>query len=220
MRDRDRKPRPLEVEVEPIHLGDEPAHREQPGGRGTAGRQRQRIRHHRALREASDHGSRPRHAGLLGEGIEPRRERLVCLHERVPVRVADALDDVPVKSARRQRQRPARGRAHQAALGVERVEQREQVRLVHSAAVQQHQRAVGLPGRRADAMGQQTRPSAIPTCSRAPRPRAGPAPARSRAGSRRRGRSAGPPARPAQRRRPGSPGRTHGSRRPRHGRRW
>ena len=112
-------------------------------------------------------------------------EHLVGPHERLPVRKADPLDDVPVKAARRQRQRPARSRAHQPALGVELVQQREQVRLVHTAAVQQHERTLRLPGRWADAVDQQAK--GHPTCSPAPRRRADRAPGRSRAGSRRRG---------------------------------
>src|SRR5204863_4276337 len=50
---------------------------------------------------------------------------------------------VPVPAAGRQRERRAGRRAHEAPLGIEQIEQRIEVELVRSAAVQQHER----PGR-------------------------------------------------------------------------
>ena len=52
-------------------------------------------------------------------------------------------------AAGRQRQRPARRGPEQAGVWVERVEQRKEVRLVDTAAVQQDERAGGLAARRA-----------------------------------------------------------------------
>ena len=59
-----------------------------------------------------------------------------------------------MRSAGRQRERPARRHAQQAALRIERVEQRVQVVLVGAASVQQHERARRLAGRRALAVGE------------------------------------------------------------------
>ena len=73
--------------------------------------------------------------------------------ERVAVREADPPHDVPVRPARRQRQRPPRGGAEQAPLGVEHVEQREEVVLVGAAAVEEDERALGIPVRGPDAFG-------------------------------------------------------------------
>ena len=66
--------------------------------------------------------------------------------ERLGIGKADARHDVPVRAARRQRQRRARAEAVEAALGVERVEQRHQVELVGAAAVEEDERALGLAG--------------------------------------------------------------------------
>ena len=55
--------------------------------------------------------------------------------ERVGVRKADLADDVPVPSSGRERERAARAVPVEAALRVERVEQRQQVVLVGAAAV-------------------------------------------------------------------------------------
>ena len=177
----------------PSTSGMNPLMASSPAGDGRPGPECERVRHHGALREASDHGPLPRHADILGEGLEPCGQHPEGLHERVPVRESDALDDVPVMAARRQGERPARSCAHQAALGVELVEQREQVRLVDTAAVQQHERTgrlrrAGGPAaavRRSSVAPRRSRTTA-PTCSPAPRLRADRAPARSRGGSRRR----------------------------------
>ena len=60
-------------------------------------------------------------------------------------------DDVPVRTARRQRERAARRDPEQAALRVEHVQQRDEVVLVGAAAVEEDERALRLAGRRRDA---------------------------------------------------------------------
>jgi hypothetical protein len=52
-----------------------------------------------------------------------------------------------VRTARWQRQRPARRDPEETLLRVEQVEQREEVVLVGAPPVQEHQRALGLAGR-------------------------------------------------------------------------
>ena len=69
--------------------------------------------------------------------------------ERLRIRRRDSAELVPVRSARRERERSARRDAEQPALRVERVQQRVQVVLVGAAPVQQHERAGRLAGRRA-----------------------------------------------------------------------
>ncbi len=49
----------------------------------------------------------------------------------------------------RQREGAARGEAEQAPLGVQRVQQWEEVVLIRAAAVEEDERAFGLPGSRA-----------------------------------------------------------------------
>ena len=49
-----------------------------------------------------------------------------------------------MRPARRQRQRPARSRADQPALGIQRIEQREEIVLVRAAPVEQHERPLRL----------------------------------------------------------------------------
>jgi hypothetical protein len=58
-----------------------------------------------------------------------------------------------VCTARRQRQRAARGGAEQALLGIEEVQQREQVVLVGPAPVKEDERAIGIALCRPDAFG-------------------------------------------------------------------
>ena len=54
-------------------------------------------------------------------------------------------------AARRQRERCARRRGHESSLRIEQVEQRKQIELVRTAAVQEHERALRLACCGADA---------------------------------------------------------------------
>ena len=128
---------------------DEPREREDAGRRWPARRQAERERHHGALREPADHRALERHADLLGEPIDERGGLLEALSERGRVRKADALDEIPVRAARRQRERATREDADEPPLGVERVEQRLQIVLVAAASVEQYKSSLGLSGRRA-----------------------------------------------------------------------
>jgi hypothetical protein len=55
-----------------------------------------------------------------------------------------------VRPARRERERPARRDADQPPLGVEHVEEREEVVLVRAAPVEEHERPLRPAGSRAD----------------------------------------------------------------------
>ncbi len=68
------------------------------------------------------------------------------------VRIADPRHDVPVRAARRQRQRAARAVPVQPPLGIQHVEQRKEIVLVGAAAVEEHERAgrLALGGTLAD----------------------------------------------------------------------
>src|SRR5262249_37983199 len=83
---------------------------------------------------------------LEAQRVEPLAGLGVRRGERRRVGVADARDDIPVRAARWEGQRAARGEALQPLLRVEHVEQREQVVLVRAAAVEQDERALGLAG--------------------------------------------------------------------------
>ena len=83
---------------------------------------------------------------MLGEeAVEPARDLSVGGVEGLGVGIADAAYDVPVGSAGRKRQRPAGGDAKQAPLRIEDVEQWEEVVLVRTAAVEEHERSLGVP---------------------------------------------------------------------------
>jgi hypothetical protein len=57
---------------------------------------------------------------------------------------ADAIDGVPMRSTRRQRQRPPRTSAYEALLGIQLVEEWEQIVLVCSAPMEQNEPASRL----------------------------------------------------------------------------
>src|SRR5207248_161700 len=68
-----------------------------------------------------------------------------ALAEGRRIGIADARHLVPVRAARRQRERRPRRVAGEATLGVERVEEREEVVLVGAAAVEEDERSLRLP---------------------------------------------------------------------------
>jgi hypothetical protein len=93
---------PSERQVEALDLRHEARQRHdsrRPLRRAPA--EAERPAHHRALREAADHGALPRHPTRFRECAEPPGQLLVALHERLAMREADALHDVPVVAARR-----------------------------------------------------------------------------------------------------------------------
>ena len=127
MRDRDRQARPGQLELEALDLGDEAAHREQSRGRGTPGRQRERVGHHGSLREAADHRALPGHPALPGEGLgQPASASWLSMNVW---RCGNPTRSTMYQSvsAGRKGQRPARHRAREARLRVERVQHRVQV---------------------------------------------------------------------------------------------
>ena len=70
------------------------------------------------------------------------------------IRIADLLDGVPVRAARRKVERAARSHAEQPALGIEHVEERKEVALVGAAAVEEDEQPFGLARGRARQMAQ------------------------------------------------------------------
>jgi hypothetical protein len=141
--DRHRQPVGLaEVELEALDLRDEPAQRHDPGRTRPPGAEAERVRHDRPLREPAEHGPVVGDAVLGQDGVEPGGDLRVGRVEGLGIGVADAPHRVPVRAAGRQRERPAGGRADQPALGIEQVEQRQEVVLVGAAAVEEHERAV------------------------------------------------------------------------------
>ncbi len=142
VRDRDRVPlETAEVELEALHLGHEPGERHDRRRPRPAPPEPERPAHHGALREAAEddllewHGKRVEERG---RGFERREERL-------GIGRRDAAEPVPVRAARRQRERSARRDPEQPSFGVERVEKGVEVVLVGAPAVQEHER----PRRRA-----------------------------------------------------------------------
>ena len=148
--DRDGRERRSQVGLEALDDGDEPGERDDPRGPRPARPESERVRHHRALREAAEHRSLRRDPGLGGQVVEPARCEIERRPERRGVGEADLADDVPVRAAGRQRERPARRDSDQPPLGVEHVEQRVEVVLARTAAVEEDERPVRLAGRRAD----------------------------------------------------------------------
>ena len=88
-----------------------------------------RSRRSRSSRGAASRRSRP----------PPRTPR-----RTVRVGIADARHDVPVRAARRQRQRRARAEAIQPPLGIQGIQQRHEVELVRAAPVEEDERAFRL----------------------------------------------------------------------------
>ena len=155
--DVDRQPGAIEVGLPAVDGRDEPAQRDDPGRRWATIAEPERVRHDRALGEAADDGALPRHAGGLVDALQEAVEQRVGLRERLRVGEAHARHDVPVAAARRQEQRPAGRHADEPALGIEHVEERGEVVLVGAAAVQEHERALGLARGRAHALDELAR---------------------------------------------------------------
>ena len=86
---------------------------------------------------------------LAPEAVQPVRRARERVEEGRRIGVAELMQLVPVGAARGQRQRGARGRADEATLRVEGIEQRVEVVLVGAPAVEQDERAFGLTRRRA-----------------------------------------------------------------------
>ena len=72
--------------------------------------------------------------------------------ERVAIRIADPADDVPVRPARRQRQRRPGSERDQPPVGIQRFEEGQEIELVGPAAVEKDERAVRRSRGRAELM--------------------------------------------------------------------
>ena len=120
-----------------------------PATAGRSRRQPHRVAHHRAHREAAEHGAGGLDAGLGPEPVVQLGERLAGGVEGVVVGIADARDQVPVVAgrARQPKRRPRRDHL-QPPIGVERVGEAEQVALVGPAAVMEDEQPLRVPGGR------------------------------------------------------------------------
>ena len=158
-----------EVELEAGDGRHEARERDQSGGSRPAGTEPERVGHHRSLREATQHGPLGRDSGLVGEVVEPARCESERLRERAGIRVADLLDRVPVRAAGRKVERAARGHAEHSSLGVEQIEQREEVALVGAAAVEEDEQPFWLASRRSCQVAERVRghvPRTVPASGR------------------------------------------------------
>jgi hypothetical protein len=125
VRDRDRQAgAALEVELEALDARDEAAEREDRSRAWALRGETERIRHHRALREAAENEPVRRERVLLEHPVHPVRQRRKRLQERLAVRRADLSQDVPVASSRRQAQRSARQQADEVSVGIKSLEKR------------------------------------------------------------------------------------------------
>ena len=139
-----------DVELEAGDGRHEAGERDEPGGSRPTGSEPERERHDRSLREATQHGLLRRDSGLGGEVVEPARSESERLGERAGIRVADPLDGVPMGAAGRKVEWAARGHAEHSSLGIEQIEQREEVAFVGAAAVEEDEQSVGFACRRSD----------------------------------------------------------------------
>src|SRR5688572_25585955 len=85
---------------------------------------------------------------LFEEAVEPAPDLLVGREEGLPVRETHLLKLVPVRPARRERQGATRRHAQHSTLRIENVEERVEVVLVRTPAVEEDERAGGIPRRR------------------------------------------------------------------------
>jgi hypothetical protein len=95
--DRGRRQGRFQGELEGGHGRHEAAQRDERRRPGPPFAEAERVGHHRALREAAEHGPLGREA----EAVEPLRHRGVCLKERCRIGIADLLERVPVVAAGR-----------------------------------------------------------------------------------------------------------------------
>ena len=120
-----------------------------------------RVGHHRAHRETTEHGPLPADAARAKQLVAEAGQRLVGVanvsrsgkptrSHRVPVPAAGRHRHVALRRDVSGVERGARRDAEKAPLGVERVEQAVEVALVGAAAVVEDQRPGGLAGRLAD----------------------------------------------------------------------
>jgi hypothetical protein len=84
---------------------------------------------------------------LFEEPVQPGPDLVVRREERLAIGEADLLKLVPVRSAGRERERPAGGDAEQATLGIEEVEQRIEVVFVRATAMEEDERTGRFAGR-------------------------------------------------------------------------
>jgi hypothetical protein len=126
-----------QIDVEPFDGRDEAAHRKDACRLRAPRSERQRVAHHSTLREASDHGPVDGYPALLEQPIKPFRQNGEGLVEGLLVREPDAIELVPVPSSGREVQQSPRRDPQQLPLGIEHVEQREEVLLTRSPAVKE-----------------------------------------------------------------------------------
>ncbi len=142
---------------------DEAGEREDPGGRGPVAGKPERVAHHRAHREATEHGPCGREAGALPRGVMERGELVVGGVERVGIRIADARHRVPVVARPAGNgQRCSRGDDVQPLLRIKHISEAEQVMFIGAAAVVQDEQPGGVTRGRPLAVGQAHRSDLLP----------------------------------------------------------
>src|SRR5438105_3178860 len=125
--DRDRRQRRLEVELEALDDGDEAGEGDDRRRPRSILAEPERVAHHGALREAAEDRVLRRDPGLSRERVEPAGGAVEGRVERLRVGRRDAAERVPMRAARRERERAAQRHPDQAPLRVEEVEQRVEV---------------------------------------------------------------------------------------------
>jgi len=145
--DRDVRERRLQVELEAGGRGHESAERNEPSRTGSSRAEAERERHHRTLREAAEDHAPGSDSRPLGQLVQPGARLRKRRRERRGLREADLMHRVPVRSSRRKMERPARRDTQKASWRVEQVEQGEEIPLVGTAPVEEHEEAVRLPRR-------------------------------------------------------------------------
>ncbi len=139
-----------QIELEALRLGHEARQSHDCRRARPARAEAEGPAHHGTLREAAEHDTLQGHR----ERVEEGGRALERGEERFGVGCGDAAEAVPVRPARRQRQRCPWRDPEQPPLRIEDVEQGEEVVLVRPPAVQEHERPRRLAGRGADEMSE------------------------------------------------------------------
>ncbi len=138
-----------QVELEPVDGRDEAGERDQCGRARPSLSEAEGVGHHGALREAAEHGSIVPDSALFQEAVQPGADVPVGRLERLAIGIPHLPERVPVRPARRERERAARRHAEEPLLRIEEVEQRIEIELVGAAPMEEHKGAgrlaLGLP---------------------------------------------------------------------------
>jgi hypothetical protein len=144
-----------EVRLPSRHGGDEAREGQDPRRRRALAVQAKGVAHDRPHREPAEDGVLGPDPSALPCGFMELGQRGARGVERIGIRIADARHGVPVVTGPpADGQRGPRGDDVQALLGIEHIGEPEEVVLVRSAPVVQHEQPLGLVGRRTLAIEQ------------------------------------------------------------------